>query len=54
VSLAIVPVADGKSSVHGVWAAATSITKNQANPNYVFRVSAQDGLVDVKLIKYTP
>jgi branched-chain amino acid transport system substrate-binding protein len=36
----------------GVWAAATNITKNGANPNYVFRVSAQDDLVDVKLIKY--
>ncbi|MDH3451253.1 MAG: ABC transporter substrate-binding protein, partial [Gammaproteobacteria bacterium] len=36
----------------GVWAAATPITRNSANPNYVFRVSAVDALVDVKLLKY--
>jgi hypothetical protein len=29
----------------GVWAAATNITRNGANPNYVFRVSAVDVLV---------
>ena len=53
VSLAIVPVANKeKVPFMGVWAAATNITKNGANPNYVFRVSAQDDLVDVKLIKY--
>ena len=37
----------------GVWAAGTKITQNGANPNYVFRVSAVDDLVDVKLLKYT-
>jgi branched-chain amino acid transport system substrate-binding protein len=53
VSLAIVPVANKeKVPFMGVWAAATNITKNGANPNYVFRVSAQDDLVDVKLVKY--
>jgi branched-chain amino acid transport system substrate-binding protein len=53
VSLAIVPVANKeKMPFIGVWAAATNITKNGANPNYVFRVSAQDDLVDVKLIQY--
>ena len=53
VSLAIVPVANKeKVPFIGVWAAATNITKNGANPNYVFRVSAQDDLVDVKLIQY--
>ena len=36
----------------GVWAAGTNITKNGASPNYVFRVSAQDDLVDIALIKY--
>ena len=36
----------------GVWAAATPITRNGANPNYVFRVSAVDALVDVKLLQY--
>ncbi|MEI6722576.1 MAG: ABC transporter substrate-binding protein, partial [Betaproteobacteria bacterium] len=39
VSLAIVPVANKeKVPFIGVWAAATNITKNGANPNYVFRV----------------
>ena len=53
VSLAIIPVVNKeKVPFMGVWAAATNITKNGANPNYVFRVSAQDDLVDVKLIKY--
>jgi branched-chain amino acid transport system substrate-binding protein len=36
----------------GVWAAATPITRNGADPNYVFRVSAVDALVDVKLLDY--
>ena len=35
-----------------VWAAATNITRNGANPNFVFRVSAVDVLVDRALIKY--
>ncbi len=53
VSLAITQVVNKeKVPFMGVWAAATGITKNGANPNYVFRVSAQDDLVDVKLIKY--
>lgn len=53
VSLAIIPVVNKeKIPFMGVWAAATNITANGANPNYVFRVSAQDDLVDVKLIKY--
>ena len=30
----------------GPWAAGTAITKNGANPNYVFRVSAVDEIVD--------
>jgi branched-chain amino acid transport system substrate-binding protein len=53
VSLAIVPIANqNKKPFMGVWAAGTNITKNGATPNYVFRVSAQDDLVDVALIKY--
>jgi branched-chain amino acid transport system substrate-binding protein len=35
----------------GIWAAGTAITHNGANPNYVFRVSAVDALVDVRLLK---
>ena len=31
----------------GPWAAGTPITKNGANPNYVFRVSAVDEIVDI-------
>ena len=36
----------------GDWAAATPITRNGANPNYVFRVSAVDAIVDIKLLQY--
>jgi branched-chain amino acid transport system substrate-binding protein len=36
----------------GVWAAGTGITRNGATPNYAFRVSAVDALVDVKLLKF--
>jgi branched-chain amino acid transport system substrate-binding protein len=36
----------------GVWAAGTNITRNGADPNFVFRVSAQDDLVDVALLRY--
>jgi branched-chain amino acid transport system substrate-binding protein len=47
VSLAIVPLANAeKKPFIGVWAAATGITRNGANPNYVFRVSAVDVIVD--------
>ena len=53
VSLAIVPIVNqNKKPFMGVWAAGTNITKNGATPNYVFRVSAQDDLVDIALIKY--
>ncbi len=52
VSLAIVPVANAAHvPFMGVWAAATNITRNGADPNYVFRVSAVDVLVDRALIK---
>lgn len=53
VSLAIVPLANKeKVPFMGVWAAATPITRNGADPNFVFRVSAVDALVDVKLLDY--
>lgn len=53
VSLAIVPLVNkAKRPFMGVWAAATPITRNGANPNYVFRVSAVDAIVDRALIQY--
>src|SRR5438132_1626455 len=53
VSLAIVPIANKeKIPFMGVWAAATTITRNGANPNFVFRVSAVDVLVDNALVQY--
>ncbi len=53
VSLAIVPLANkSKVPFMGSWAAATPITRNGANPNYVFRVSAVDAIVDIKLLQY--
>ncbi len=53
VSLAIVPLANrSKVPFMGDWAAATPITRNKANPNYVFRVSAVDAIVDIKLLQY--
>ena len=53
VSLAMVPVLNKEKRVYmGVWAAGTGITRNGADPNYAFRVSAVDVLVDVKLLKF--
>ena len=53
VSLAIVPLVNKeKIPFMGVWAAATPITRNGANPNFVFRVSAVDDLVDKALVQY--
>ena len=53
VSLAIVPVLNKEKQIYmGVWAAGTGITRNGADPNYAFRVSAVDALVDVKLLKF--
>ena len=52
VSLAIVPfVNQMKVPFMGPWAAGTPITKNGAEENYVFRVSAMDELVDVALVE---
>lgn len=53
VSLAIVPVANKeKVPFIGIWAAGTAITHNGAKPNYIFRVSAVDALVDMRLLKH--
>jgi branched-chain amino acid transport system substrate-binding protein len=53
VALAIVPLANQeKVPFISVWAAGTPITRNGADPNYVFRVSAVDVLVDEKLLDY--
>ena len=53
VSIAIVPLLNKEKRIYmGVWAAGTAITHNGANPNYAFRVSAVDALVDVKLLKF--
>jgi branched-chain amino acid transport system substrate-binding protein len=53
VSMAIVPVANQeKVPFVGPWAAGTAITRNGANPNYAFRVSAVDEIVDVGMVDY--
>ena len=53
VSLAIVPFANSeKVPFVGLWAAGTNITRNGANPNFVFRVSAVDDLVDKAIVQY--
>jgi branched-chain amino acid transport system substrate-binding protein len=53
VSMAMIPVLNKEKRIYmGVWAAGTGITRNGADPNYAFRVSAVDALVDVKLLKF--
>jgi branched-chain amino acid transport system substrate-binding protein len=53
VSIAIVPIVnEAKVPFMGPWAAGTPITKNGANPNYVFRVSAVDEIVDKAMLQY--
>jgi branched-chain amino acid transport system substrate-binding protein len=53
VSLAIVPIVNQeKIPFMGPWAAGTPITKNGANPNFVFRVSAVDEIVDKAMLQY--
>ncbi|RZI40764.1 ethanolamine utilization protein EutN [Herbaspirillum sp. HC18] len=53
VSLAIVPLANKqKVPFIGPWAAGTKITRNGASPNYVFRVSAVDEIVDKAMLQY--
>ena len=53
VSMAIVPLVNQeKVPFMGPWAAGTPITKNGAEPNYVFRVSAVDEIVDQAMLAY--
>ena len=53
VSMAIVPVVNQeKMPFVGPWAAGTGITKNGANPNFAFRVSAVDEIVNVGMLDY--
>ena len=53
VSMAIVPIANQeKVPFMGPWAAGTGITKNGANPNFAFRVSAVDEIVDKGMLAY--
>ncbi len=53
VAFAMLPLLNKEKVPHmAVWAAGTGITRNGANPNYIFRVSAVDVLVDVKLLDY--
>jgi branched-chain amino acid transport system substrate-binding protein len=53
VSLAMLPVFHELTTPYmGVWAAATGITRNDFKPNYAFRVSANDNLVDKFLLGY--
>ena len=53
VSMAIVPVANQeKVPFMDPWAAGTPITQNGANPNFVFRVSAVDEIVDRAMLQY--
>ena len=54
VSIAIVPLANSeKVPFMGTWAAGTPITRNGASPNFVFRVSAVDEIVDEAIVKYS-
>ena len=49
----MVPLLNKEKRIYmGVWAAGTGITRNGATPNYAFRVSAVDALVDVRLLAY--
>jgi branched-chain amino acid transport system substrate-binding protein len=53
VSLGIVPIVNqAKVPFMGPWAAGTPITKNGANPNFVFRVSAVDEIVNRAMLQY--
>src|SRR3954471_17645489 len=53
VSIAIVPIMnEAKVPFMGPWASGTPITKNGAEPNYLFRVSAVDELVDRAILQY--
>ena len=54
VSLAIVPIVNQeKLPFMGPWAAGTPITHNGANPNFAFRVSAVDEIVNKAMLQYS-
>ena len=53
VALAIVPIInEHKIPFMDPWAAGTPITRNGANPNFAFRVSAVDEIVDKAMLQY--
>lgn len=53
VSMAIVPIINQeKVPFMGPWAAGTGVTKNKGNPNFAFRVSAVDEIVNVAMLDY--
>lgn len=53
VSMAIVPLINQqKVPFMGPWAAGTGVTKNGADPNFAFRVSAVDEIVDIGMLSY--
>src|SRR5256714_6778532 len=53
VSIAIIPViSEAKVPFMGPWAAGTPITHNGTSPNYAFRVSAVDEIVDKAILQY--
>jgi branched-chain amino acid transport system substrate-binding protein len=53
VALAIVPfINSAKVPFIDPWAAGTAITRNGANPNFAFRVSAMDDSVDKAMVQY--
>lgn len=53
VSMAIVPLMNQqKVPFMGPWAAGTGVTKNGADPNFAFRVSAVDEIVDIGMLSY--
>jgi branched-chain amino acid transport system substrate-binding protein len=53
VSMAVVPLVNQeKVPFVGPWAAGTGITKNGANPNFAFRVSAVDEIVNIGMLDY--
>jgi len=53
VSMAIVPLINQqKVPFMGPWAAGTGITQNGADPNFAFRVSAVDEIVDIGMLNY--
>jgi branched-chain amino acid transport system substrate-binding protein len=53
VSMAMVPLVNSeKVPFMGPWAAGTGITKNGGDPNFAFRVSAVDEIVDIGMLDY--